>query len=305
MISEFGARVLAVGVATLDLINEVAAYPSEDAEVRALAQRQARGGNAPNTLAVLAQLGHRCVWCGTLADDAGGRFIAADLARRGIALAAVERITGAATPTSYVTLSRVSGSRTIVHHRDLPELNVAGFARVGLDGFDWVHFEGRNPAETAEMMRRVRRLRPQARVSVELEKARPGIESLAALADLVLVGRDYVCADGGDEPPARALARLATLAPRACWVLGWGEGGAWSQVPGAAPRHHPAWPLARVVDSLGAGDCLNAAVIDGLLRGHALAEASARAVRLAGFKCTRVGVDDLIEAACATAGVLD
>ncbi|MCF1183426.1 PfkB family carbohydrate kinase [Marichromatium gracile] len=304
MTPEPGSRVLAVGVATLDLINEVADYPPEDAEVRALAQRRARGGNATNTLAVLAQLGWRCAWSGTLADDAGGRFIAADLARRGIALAAVERVAGAATPTSYVTLSRASGSRTIVHHRDLPELDAAGFARVGLDGVDWVHFEGRNPAETAEMMRRVRRLRPLARVSVELEKPRPGVESLAALADLVLVGRDYARAGGG-ETPARALATLAPLAPQACWVLGWGEGGAWSRVPGADPRHHPALPLARVVDSLGAGDCLNAGVIDGLLRGLELAAASARAVRLAGFKCARPGLDDLIDAALATVGVLD
>ena len=63
-------RVLGVGIATLDLVNEVDRYPAEDAEIRARAQRVGRGGNCTNTLAVLAQLGHACSWAGTLGDDA-------------------------------------------------------------------------------------------------------------------------------------------------------------------------------------------------------------------------------------------
>ncbi|WP_217161034.1 PfkB family carbohydrate kinase [Thiocystis violascens] len=59
----------------------------------------------------------------------------------------------------------------------------------------------------------------------------------------------------------------------------------------------------RVVDTLGAGDCFNAGVIDGLLRGLPPGEAVARAVRLAGYKCGRYGLDGLIQDA-ARAGIL-
>lgn len=41
------ARVLAIGIATLDIVNLVSVYPTEDSEVRALDQRVTRGGNAP------------------------------------------------------------------------------------------------------------------------------------------------------------------------------------------------------------------------------------------------------------------
>ena len=37
------AKVLAVGIATLDIVNEVDTYPDEDAEVRALAHSYACG----------------------------------------------------------------------------------------------------------------------------------------------------------------------------------------------------------------------------------------------------------------------
>lgn len=153
-------RILGVGVATLDLIHRVDTYPPEDAEVRAIHQRKACGGNCANTLTVLADLGHPCLWVGTLAADEGADFIRAALSARGIDCTQAVRHPGGTTPTSHIILSRASGSRTIVHYRDLPELDAAAFARIPLDHLDWVHFEGRNPGETALMMERIRRESP-------------------------------------------------------------------------------------------------------------------------------------------------
>ena len=170
-------HILGVGIATLDLVNEVDGYPQEDAEVRAISQRRRLGGNVANTLGVLAQLGHACTWCGTLGGDDGAREILAGLNARGIDAGPCVRHPGGATPTSYVTLSRATGSRTIVHHRNLPELTAGDFAAVDLTGRDWVHFEGRAPTETAAMLRRCATDRPGLPVSVEIEKPRDGIEA--------------------------------------------------------------------------------------------------------------------------------
>ena len=291
-------RVLGVGIATLDLINEVASYPEEDSEVRALAQRRSRGGNSANTLEVMAQLGHRCGWIGTLADDAGADFIRSDLVDRGIDIRHSSTVSGSITPTSYIALSRATASRTIVHYRDLPELTAAQFARAPLDDLDWIHFEGRNPGETAAMLARVRNVRPQANLSLELEKDRPGIEALLESPDVLLIARAFVIARcGGRSDPAIALADLARRTPARLLVLGWGIEGAWFCIQGGVPQHCPATPPEQVVDTLGAGDVLNAGVIDGLLRGISIGEVVARAVRLAGIKCGRVGLGGLVQAA--------
>ncbi|WP_240905966.1 PfkB family carbohydrate kinase [Thiorhodococcus mannitoliphagus] len=286
-------RVLGVGIATLDLINEVDCYPSEDSEVRALSQRRVRGGNVANSLSVLAQLGHQCTWLGTLADDAASQEVLLDLEHHGIDATAAVTVPGAMTPTSYVTLSRVSGSRTIVHHRDLPELDAAGFEALSLKGVQWVHFEGRNPAETASMIQSARRRAPQAVISLELEKPRPGIEALLAGPHLIIAGRAYAQARGFEDPGAflRDLERQTTAG---LCVLGWGAGGAYLRARGGCVEHAGAHAPAQVVDTLGAGDCLNAAVIDGLLRALTPREAVVRAVRLAGLKCGRIGLDGLV-----------
>ena len=289
-------RILGVGIATLDIVNEVADYPAEDSEIRALTQRRVRGGNVTNTLSVLAQLGHRCAWSGTLADDPASELILADLARHGIDTTQAVRIANTATPTSYVTLSRRTGSRSIVHHRDLPELDAAAFASTRMASPDWVHFEGRVPEETYRMLQMVRTAEPRARISVELEKPRPGIEVLFDGPDLILSGRAFAEARGFSDPHA-FLEDLGRRTTAALCVLGWGAQGAYLLVRGAAIEHIPTEPPARVIDTLGAGDCLNAGIIDGLLRDMTPVQTLARAVRLAGLKCGHSGLAGLIAAA--------
>lgn len=278
------ARILGVGIATLDIINSVAAYPPEDAEVRALAQRVRRGGNCTNSLVVLSQLGHDCAWGGVLADESDAARITDDLNGFGIDLGPVRRLAHGKVPTSYITLNQQNGSRTIVHYRDLPEYRYEDFQTVDLAGFDWLHFEGRNIADTARMLELARVTRPQTPRSVEIEKPRPGIEQLFPLATLLLFSRAYVQAQAGGEP-ARFLHDMHRRAPQADLVLAWGEAGAWALSRGGQLIHSPAFPPPRVVDTLGAGDTFNAGIIDALVRRLTLAEALEAACRLAGRKC--------------------
>ncbi|NOX75618.1 MAG: ketohexokinase [Gammaproteobacteria bacterium] len=288
--------VLGVGIATLDIVNVVDGFPAEDAELRALAQSQRRGGNVTNTLVVLSQLGHQCSWAGTLADDSSSEHIRADLAGFDVNLDAVNTLSGGRTPTSYIILNQRNGSRTIVHHRDLAEYAFADFRRINVEHFHWVHFEGRNVAATRRMLEHLRKVAPQLPVSLEIEKPRPAIESLCGLADLLLYSRCYAREQGFDgiddhRGPAAFLHHMRRQAPQADHVVSWGETGAYALARDAdtavfsAARHLP-----DVADTLGAGDTFNAGIIDARLRGLSLSAALDKACTLATEKCTRHGL---------------
>src|SRR3569833_2776377 len=221
------ARILGIGIATLDIINRVDGYPPEDSEVRALAQRVSRGGNCTNTLVVLSQLGHHCSWGGVLVDEPDASRIVADLDAHAIDLTPVRRLPKGKVPTSYITLNQRNGSRSIVHYRDLPEYDFDAFATIDLGACDWLHFEGRNIVETARMLAHARRTQPHIPRSVEIEKPRAEIERLFADATLLLFSRAYVHARGGDEPAA-FLRDMRLLAPHTGLVLAWGEAGAFA-----------------------------------------------------------------------------
>ena len=146
------AKILAVGIATLDIINTVERYPLLDGETRALSQHKTRGGNATNTLAVLSQLGHQCYWAGVLIDETDTQLIRKDLALYNIDISGCQKAANGKMPTSYITLDQQTGSRTIVHFRDCPEYGFASFKALDLAAYDWIHFEGRNITETRLML---------------------------------------------------------------------------------------------------------------------------------------------------------
>ncbi|HDK38577.1 MAG TPA: ketohexokinase, partial [Thiolapillus brandeum] len=252
-------NILAVGVATLDIVNTVASYPDEDAEVRALEQSRLRGGNATNTLVILSQLGHACGWAGVLPQEPDAVLVEEDLRKYGVKLELVQRMPHGKLPTSYVFLSADTGSRTIVHYRELPEYDFSSFDQLQLEGYDWIHFEGRH-VPALELMLNKARLK-SIPCSLEVEKPREGIEALFGLPDVLLFSRGYVQYRGHQNVTEFLQAQRWSQPV----FVAWGEAGAWCRTSEGTIFHQPA-PRVSVVDSLGAGDVFNAGVIDGLLR---------------------------------------
>lgn len=286
------AKILAVGIATFDIINLVADYPCQDTEVRALSQRVSRGGNATNTLVVLSQLGHQGSWAGVWVDEPDGKKILEDLMRYKIDSRFCRIESQGKMPTSYVILNQSNGSRTIVHYRNLAEFNFTDFQKIDLSTFDWLHFEGRQVEETVLMLQRARQLYPSLPISIEIEKPRPQIERLFSFASVLLFSRNFVQHRGYHEAPG-FLRRLRPQLPQTRLICAWGERGGYGLEIDGPLLHSPSYPPRQVIDTLGAGDTFNASIIDSLCHQQELATALHDACRLAGKKCGQVGLAGL------------
>ncbi len=285
-------RILGVGVATLDIVDTLDAYPREDAEVRAESRRWSRGGNAANTLVVLSQLGHDCSWAGSLSDDPSSDIIRDDFSSNRVDISSARTYSGGSTPASYILLSGESASRTIIHYRDLPEFDFNSFSQIDLTGYDWIHFEGRDPSGCRAMMAFARR-HGEARISLEVEKPREGIEALFGLADVIVFSRVYAEAQGFSN--AESLFDSVRKAhPSPLLFAAWGEVGGWCQAAEGEVSFQPAYKPAQVRDTLGAGDVFNAGVIHSLTQADSAEAALALATKLAGRKCGQIGFEGLV-----------
>jgi ketohexokinase len=289
------AKVLGIGNATLDIIHVVDRYPDENDEVRCRKRFVRRGGNATNTLVVLSQLGVACCWAGVTVNNQDGRFILGDLQRHGIDTGPCRIMETGSVPVSSVLLSSSTGSRSIIHYRDLPEYTFQDFARIALHPFDWLHFEGRNVSETLRILERLRRDPVSTPCSVEIEKPRDGIEALFGYADVLMFSREYGLARGFTEPLS-LLAAIRKQYPEADLFCTWGDAGAAAIDHRGHVFENAAFPPAAIVDTLGAGDTFNAAIINGYLDGLDIRATLAGACRLAGEKCGRHGFDGLCQA---------
>lgn len=286
------AKILGIGNATLDIVLTVDGYPRENDEIRCTDRSIRRGGNAANTLVVLSQLGHACSWAGMLVDTAEGRFIRDDLELHGVDTAASRLAGSGSAPVSYILLNGRTGSRTIIHYRDLSEYSFTDFSSLELTSFDWLHFEGRNVEALRAMLCWSCERYPFIPRSLEIEKPRPGIEDLFGLAQVLLFSQTYAVSRGHTDPDG-LLWSVHRQFPGADLFCTWGDRGAVSLDREGMFTNQPAHIPTRIVDTLGAGDTFNAGVIDGYLAQRDTVTILRQACVLAGEKCGRTGFDGL------------
>jgi len=288
------AKVLCIGVATLDWVQVVRQYPVVDSEVRAEQQYLWRGGNATNSLVVLSQLGEQCSWFGTLADDAFADLICADLDLYDINYSLCPRIAHSVSPTSHILLSGELASRNIVHYRDLRELNEQDSDGIDFSQWDWIHFEGRNINATLRLMQHIKQQYPQVTISLEIEKPRDGIEKLYDYADCLLLGRGFVESQGYETAEA-FLKHLQNNLGQSCdLICAWGSQGARGLSSKGVYFEVSALEI-EAVDTRAAGDVFNAAYIHARLQGSHVASSVEQACRLASLKCGQLGLENIAE----------
>ena len=233
-------------------------------------------------------------------DDLSAKVITSELQYYGINYVNCDVHESGITPTSYITLNRKNGSRTIVHYRDLPELPATSFEKVSLDGINWIHFEGRNPAETAEMLSRVSRMGKNIPVSVEIEKQREGLEALFKGGDIYFFSKAFATGDGKSKSFSNAhdfLIHYRELIPDAILICTWGSEGAYA-LEGNQLHFSPALRVSSAVDTIGAGDTFIAGFIHASLsnekHGDSLQSKLDYACALAAKKCAIKGFKDLL-----------
>lgn len=285
------SNILCIGIATLDIINEVAEYPIEDDEVRILSQYKRRGGNTTNTAVILSQLGHQCYWAGTLlnhqAGDLDNQLILNDLDKHKINYTHCQFLEHGNIPVSYITLSQKSASRTIIHYRDLKEFSFQAFNKIDLSTFDWIHFEGRNIEQTKKMMLQCKTIFPKLMLSLEIEKSRDEIEDLMPLADIILFSKNYVLHQGFTTARDFFIHNKQRFHNKIIFCA-WGKAGA-----AAYFQNNYRWqdaPRINAIDSIAAGDVFNAAIIDQQIKQQSISNSLSYACKLAADSCTKQGI---------------
>jgi sulfofructose kinase len=248
------------------------------------------GGPAATAAVALARLGVRVSFAGAVGDDAFGQTQRRELQREGVDVSRVVTVPGRESFACFILVDESDGARTIFSAPATRPLLPESEARLGsppphlllLDGWG-------GPAELVLAREAARRRIP---VLLDAGHRRSQIDALLPLTEAAVVSAGFAAAVAPRGKPERAIQWLLERGPRLAAVT-CGERGVWAGAQGEDGLFHvPAFRVARVVDTTGAGDAFHGGTAYGLVTGRHWQESLRLGAAVAALKCRRLGGRD-------------
>lgn len=282
------SKIAGVGACVLDTVIECDTYPKEDTKLRAFGVVRRGGGPVGNALAAAAVLGAKAVYLGTMPDSADGDFLADELERSGVRCRA-KRID--ADPfTSYVILSKNTGSRTVIFEKGTLPDDSAYLNMEELKKVDILHLDGnflQSAIYAAEFANK-----NGIKVSLDAGGLYNGIGDLLPLVDILIPSAEFALGWTKEKSIPQAMQKLNEMYCPAVLVVTDGSRGGYYFADGEAKRY--ASFSVTVKDSNGAGDVFHGAFLYAYAKKKPIAECCRFASAVAALKCTGVGVKQSI-----------
>jgi len=312
-------KVVAIGSAIVDYVASVDHFPTPDEKMRTTALEVLGGGNAGNAATAMVRLGLRVSLVAKVGGDGLGAAVVAELKRDAIDTTHVSVDPSDTTPFSYIIVDADTQTRTILHTPARSgDLEPAAVDPSMLDGASLLFCDGRNTLAATELARMARsRGIP---VIVEGERARPHLDALLALADVVVTSTSFPTAWTGEKDLGVALKSLLTRLPARTVITTLGKTGSLrldrdaatpapadlpqaiqmivekgdSAATACGPIHitfQAATPLRpeEVVDTTGAGDAYIGATCYALVQALSPSGGMRLAAEVAARKCRQLG----------------
>ncbi len=280
-------RILVSGVAVLDFIFHMDAFPNRPDKYRAKGADIVGGGNAANSAVAIARLGGTAQLASRLGDDEVAELILTGLKAENIDCSLVRKFSGKKSSFSSIYID-ATGERQIMNFRDNNlSMNADWLSSQLPETFSAAMADTRWPDGAAIAMQAAK----ERNVPGIIDAEAPVNESARALplASHVAFSAQGVADFTGESDVEKAALRAAKDLPGRVLVTDGARGVV--VVRDGKPHWHPAIPITPV-DTLGAGDVWHGAFALALGEGMDEDRAIGFASACASLKCTRTGGRD-------------
>jgi len=302
-----GKKLLGLGIAAVDFIATVDAYPEPDAKIRSTSLSVMGGGNAANSLTACRRLGVECSLLTKLGADDNGDLIRKELNGDGVDTGLCVSKAGLDSPFTYILVDTSTQTRTCIHTPIQEDLTPDEIPDDVLDGVSVLHLDGRNTLAAAHLAAMANKAKVP--VLLDIEKVRPDIEKVLPLADYIITNTGYpkIFKEGGSTEEGmaallehgRAKFVITTLGSEGSQMMRRKEDDPKDKVkdPSLSYSSHEDYTIVKckahkpkkIVDTTGAGDSFIGAMLYGLVTGMPTENAMLLASVVAATKCSGPG----------------
>lgn len=283
-------KVVGIGASVLDTLIECDKYPKEDIKYRANNAFRTGGGPVANALVVLAKLGIDAHFLGNLSKNSEGDFLASELNRYGVKTDGVYQVPNTNAFTSYILLSKETGSRTCVFERGNVPDEPKNLDFSIIDDADVLHLDGNSLKTAIEASKYAKE--KGVLVSLDAGGLYENIETLLPYVDILIPSEEFAMGITKTDNTKDAIIELnKRYNPKVLVVTEGSKGGIYYE--NGEVKSYSSLKV-NCVDSNGAGDTFHGAFVASYLKGYDVENSCKIASIVAGLKCTKVGMRDAI-----------
>ena len=279
-------KVIGIGACVLDTIIQMDSYPLEDSKIRAEDSFSSGGGPVGNALVCISKLGLDAEYLGSLSGDSYGNQLVEEFKRYGVQTKNVNIVYNVKPFTSYIILSKNSGTRTVLFDKgNIPDdPKIIDLNRIR--SADILHLDG-NYLNTAIAGAKLAK-QHNILVSLDAGSAYPKIEHLLPYVDILIPSEDFALKFTEKKSVEEAIIALnKKYNPKVLVVTQGAKGGTYLE--NNEIHHYESFRI-NCVDSNGAGDTFHGAFLVAYLLGKSLEECIKFASAASAIKCQKAGV---------------
>jgi sugar/nucleoside kinase (ribokinase family) len=294
--------ILTLGDPNIDLVFGVEQVPLADQKCLGRRLGTFAGGTTANVACAASRLGARTYVYGQIGDDLEGQFLADEFERFSVSAEHLQVVPGARSSTAIIMVDG-TGEKALIY---VPMVEQRRGESLPVDLFAQTRIIYTMPYEIAAFGKAAQLAHQQgANVVIDIETAMvPNVDrlnTLLALSDVVFFSESSFRAVLGLPPTIDLIQQLLRRGPRAV-VVTLGARGAMA-VTHDVIVEQPAFP-AKVVDTTGAGDCFNGALLAATLEGQGLQQAMRFACAAASIATSAIGARSMLPDRKAIASLL-
>ena len=278
-------QVIGLGLNAVDWIYVLPRFPTHGGKVQIESIHKLGGGQVATASALCARYGLKVRYVGRVGDDEIGKFSLADLQSEPMDVSCVDKVPGASSQYATILVDRPTGERTILWDRDSRLLYQDGeLNRDQLVEGQLLHLDGHDQVASIQAARWAQEA--NMKVSLDIDRVRPGVEELLGLIDVLIPSLNFVQQFSGSQDWRKGLLGLSQHTAGFVGVTRGSQGAAalWEgdvvEIPGIPVES---------VDTTGAGDVFHGAFIFALLENHSVGKCLRFANTAAALSCTRYG----------------
>jgi sulfofructose kinase len=274
-----------VGHVALDLMFGIERFPEQPTKTPAHSFHQGVGGMSANAAVALARLGADVGFVGPMGEDAAAQVFRTHFQREGVDVSRLQVTPGQSSSISSIILD-ARGERMIFNHKGSALSAPSEFVPAWLDNVDFLLTDPRCPLWAAQALRLARQAGITSLLDGDVSPLQD-LQQLVPLADWVAFSEPGLQGFHPGDVHQGLQAALDLGAALQVAVVTLGPRGLYWLRRGRSVQHLPAFRVAQVIDTLGAGDAFHAGL--GLAFAHGMPDREALrfGAATAALKCQR------------------